>query len=57
MSKTSIWRGDDIGRCEDCGKRIKITNNRGKYCNECWKERQKEWQRESMKKIRQNNKM
>ena len=46
MSKTSIWRGDDIGRCEDCGKRIKITNNRGKYCKECCEEKQKEWDRE-----------
>jgi hypothetical protein len=32
------WKGDDIGYCENCGKPIKITNNKVKNCKECAKE-------------------
>lgn len=36
------WRGENIGNCEVCGIRIKIVNNRVKYCDECWKGKQRE---------------
>jgi hypothetical protein len=38
--------------CDTCGKRIKKTSNRTKYCNDCWKLKQKQWQKESMRKLR-----
>ena len=47
------WNGEKIGVCEgeNCGRLIKITNNRQKYCPICWKERHQElknkWKREN----------
>jgi hypothetical protein len=47
------WRGTArIGTCEICGKLIELKSNKTKYCSQCSKEKQKEWQRESMKKSR-----
>ena len=40
--------------CSSCGKMVRVNGNRQKYCKECYAERQLEWQRESMKKIREN---
>lgn len=40
--------------CNECGLLIKCTNNKIKYCKECAREKQLEWQRESMKKSRKN---
>ena len=34
--------------CEACGKRVEWYNNR-KYCDECYKEKQKEWDRNYQK--------
>jgi hypothetical protein len=45
---------DCTKQCECCGKRIETKSNRIKYCENCWKEKQKNWQRESMKKKRNN---
>lgn len=45
------WKGRDIGECEVCGRRIPYYNNK-KYCDECQREKQLQWQRESMKKFR-----
>lgn len=42
--------------CKKCGVPFSPTNNRQKYCKNCWKEKQLEWQRESMKKLRNNEK-
>lgn len=44
-----LYNGDKkIIKCIDCGKLIKQSKNkRKKYCSECWKEKQKEWQREA----------
>lgn len=39
-------------RCSECGKLIKPKSNRQKFCRSCWKEKQLEWQRESMRKSR-----
>lgn len=39
-----------------CGKKIKITGTNSKYCKQCAREKQLEWQRESMKKIRETKK-
>ena len=43
---------DKIGICECCGKAIKVTSNRKKYCKECWKEVRNEYQKELMRKRR-----
>ena len=40
-------------RCEKCGGIIEKTGNRILYCDNCKHEKQLEWQRNSMKKIRQ----
>ena len=45
------WRGENIGNCEVCGIRMYNYNNK-KYCKECQYKKQKEWNRESMRKIR-----
>ncbi|WP_019638992.1 hypothetical protein [Paenibacillus fonticola] len=47
------WRGDKIMSCCSCGILLRQTSNRKKYCSECSKAKQKEWQRNSMKKIRE----
>lgn len=39
-------------KCECCGKLVEVKSNRTKYCPTCWKEKQLEWQRESMRKLR-----
>lgn len=41
--------------CDICGDLISPTNNKMKYCHQCAREKQLEWQRESMKKIRNKN--
>ena len=47
------YNGDKkIAECVECGKLIKLTSNRKKYCEECWREKQLKWQRESMRKSR-----
>ena len=42
-------------RCKQCGVLIEKTNNRVMYCDECKHLKQLEWQRKSMKKIRNND--
>lgn len=51
----SVRRGHNnkYSRCERCGGIIEKTGNRILYCNNCKHEKQLEWQRNSMKKIRQ----
>ena len=39
-------------RCECCKRLVRKLSKNMKYCNECSKEKQLEWQRESMKKAR-----
>ena len=39
-------------RCECCKRLVKKSSKNMKYCNKCSKEKQLEWQRESMKKAR-----
>lgn len=41
-----------VKRCECCEIPMKVLGKQKRYCNECSKEKQKEWQRESMKKLR-----
>lgn len=43
------WRGYDL--CEECGETIEKTTNK-KYCNSCVKQKQLQYQRDSMKKLR-----
>lgn len=38
--------------CDTCGKRIQNNSNRSKYCESCWKERQRELWRNNKKKSR-----
>jgi len=38
--------------CEVCNVPVKKTSNRRRYCNKCGREKQLDWQRESMSKIR-----
>ena len=40
--------------CEACGKRVEVTNNKVKYCDECAKEINRQKTREGMAKIRKN---
>lgn len=51
----SIVEPDKYIDCE-CGMPFCPTNNRQKYCKSCWKEKQLEWQRDSMKKLRNSDK-
>ena len=48
------WKGEKVGNCENesCGRLIVLKSNNQKYCKDCWKEKQLQWQRDSMKKIR-----
>lgn len=43
-------------QCKKCGRIIKITGTNNQYCKKCVKEKQLEWQRKSMKKIRETRK-
>lgn len=49
-----MFRADEkIIRCESCGKLIKqSSNNRRKYCKDCWKEKEKELSRKTSEKYR-----
>jgi hypothetical protein len=47
--------GEKWKKCEDCNNKwfkLKSNNSKQKYCNECYKNKQLEWQKESMKKLR-----
>jgi len=44
--------GKNSSTCEICGNRVRKTNNRKKYCNDCWIERQRELWRENKRKQR-----
>lgn len=46
--------GNETILCEECTKRIKLTSHNKKYCDDCFREKQLEWQRNSMKKKRNN---
>lgn len=48
-------KGTRVDYCQECGKPIEKTNNKVKYCEVCVKEKQLQWQRESMKKLRNKN--
>jgi hypothetical protein len=41
-----------VKKCDKCKKIIKTKNNKQKYCDDCARELQLQWQRESMKKQR-----
>lgn len=43
-------------QCKKCGKIIRTTGTNNLYCKKCIKQKQLEWQRESMKKIRETRK-
>lgn len=46
-----IWaKTVKINKCEVCGKRIEVSSNRQKYCNKCWKEKERELRKEINKK-------
>ena len=53
----SVRRGHNnkYSRCKRCGGIIEKTGNRILYCDNCKHEKQLEWQRNSMRKIRQKN--
>ena len=43
--------GSKYGKCKICGKRVKLGKNpKNKYCNECKKNKQKEWEKLSKNK-------
>ncbi len=44
--------GDEIGDCVVCGKLIELASNSQKYCKECYREKQLQWQRESWHKYK-----
>lgn len=50
------WKGEKIIFCEKCNVLIKPSGKNHKMCRGCWREKQKEWQRESMRKLRQKRK-
>jgi hypothetical protein len=39
-----------------CGRKIKVSGTNDKYCKKCAREKQLEWQRESMRRIRETEK-
>ena len=41
---------DGTKQCEVCGKRIEVSSNRQKYCDKCWKEKERELRKEINKK-------
>jgi len=43
-----------IIKCENCGKIIRVRNNHQKFCSICWKEHRNNYQKELMRKIRNN---
>ncbi|MEK4907352.1 hypothetical protein [Niallia sp. FSL M8-0099] len=64
-NKTTLWEsfGDvlfknleinlkNTTQCESCGKRIIIKSNRTKYCEKCWKEKEREIWRVNKRKVR-----
>jgi len=45
------YNGDSkIIKCESCGKLIRVTSNRKKYCSTCWKEKERELRKDINKK-------
>lgn len=40
------WRGEPIVKCDGCGVLVKQSSNRRKYCETCWKEKERELKRE-----------
>jgi len=53
------WKGFKIGVCEgeDCGRLIKIKNNKNKYCPDCWKIIRREQIKDNVANFRLKNKM
>jgi hypothetical protein len=49
-----LYCGESLIRCKKCNILIRKRGTTDKYCNECRQEKQLEWQRDSMKKIRNN---
>lgn len=47
-----LYSGENFIRCEECGVLFRKRGTTDKYCCDCKKIKQLEWQRESMKKIR-----
>jgi hypothetical protein len=41
---------DGTKQCEMCGKRIEVSSNRQRYCDKCWKEKERELRKEINKK-------
>ncbi len=54
MAKQSI---DEHIQCQSCGERIEVTSNRRKYCDECWKVKNREQVRERVNRHRNKNSM
>ena len=46
------WKGENIIKCDECDILFYPSNNKNKYCKSCYNELHKQWQRESMKKLR-----
>jgi hypothetical protein len=44
-----LYDYDGWTQCEVCGKRIEITNNKIKYCEECVKEEWKKYNRDKQR--------
>jgi hypothetical protein len=44
------WKGENIINCEGCNRLIYSTATNKKYCKDCAKEMQLQWQRESWQK-------
>ena len=51
--------GHNIVYCENCGKSFIPSNNRHKFCKDCWKEKERDnnrrYAKEGMRKLRSNN--
>lgn len=46
--------GDNVGYCVTCGKPIRITSNKRKYCNKCFKDQRRIYKTEKQKEYRKN---
>lgn len=50
------WKGDKIGKCEECGKLFKQTTNAKKQCRECTKKNRLTYKAKKEKEYRENKK-
>ena len=49
-----LKKGGRLINCQECGKLVLVNNNRGRYCKDCQKQKQKQWEKESKERAKNN---